>query len=220
LLYDGVARHAHLSGRSTHPLLSGLDADELERAAAGLRRMVLARCHRGSGNLAHWFPATIATWLSAHPDDQRLDLLVAQFCGSAECKVWREVPGGCAGRSLEEAWYQFFLARGIGDPLQLEEELVGTLIRTLAVTPDATFEWPSRIRRAPAGCFAVTQRLVLHAALRGCYQRGPVTLPIGALLLGAPPAAVVERCQLAAKEVERLAQALVQMGLLEGGHAR
>jgi hypothetical protein len=144
---------------------------EVAEAAALVRQMVLTRSHRGTGTVRDWFPRTIGT----------LDLedLVAAFCRT--CDEWRE---HTLGISLEEAWFRFFESRDVGDPMVREEEFFGAIVRALAVTPRARFLWPEAVRRAPGGCFAVTRRLVLHAALDGRYLRGEITPLVAALLRG------------------------------------
>lgn len=163
------------ASKPLHPLLAALDPDELDEAAASVRRMVLERTHRGSGGLVDWFPRTIA----GHDHDE----LIARFCSSAACALWRESPVRCEV-SLEEALYRFFVDAAIGDELVREEEFLGAIVRALAVTPKASFVWPSALRRAPGGCFAITRDLVLHAAIDGRYLRGPITPLLADVLLG------------------------------------
>ena len=171
LLYDRGARAAH-------PLLAALDPAELDEAAAGVRRMVSERAHRGSGGWTSWFPRTLAAW----PGE--LDELLARFCASAHCRDWSELPFARAGVSLEEALYRFLCAIELGDASVREDEFLGAVVRGLAVTPRAQFAWPAELRPAPGGCFALTHESILHAAIDGRYLRGPVTPLIAALLSG------------------------------------
>jgi hypothetical protein len=164
------------------PLLAAVAVDDWTEAAAGVRWMVLGRSHRGTGALEAWYPTAIAAWRSAHPDDAELDALAARFCRSAACGAWREFPASDGGISLEEAWWRFFQEAGIGDPDELEEEFLSVVVRSLAVAPRARFRWPEAVRPAPGGCFALSRRLVLHAALDGRYVRGEVTPLVAAVL--------------------------------------
>jgi hypothetical protein len=163
----------------------GLDADEVAEAAATVRQMVLSRTHRGTGTVVDWFPQTLR--------GQNLDEMVRQFCRSPACRKWRE---RTLGISLEEAWLRFFEAEGIGDPVVREDEFFGAIVRALAVTPRARFLWPASLHVAPGGCFAITSRLVLHAAIDGRYLRGEIT-PLVASLLRSPdveePNAVLDK---------------------------
>ena len=207
LLYDHRARAAL-------PTDGEFDPAELDEAAAGVRRMVRERMHRGTGGLTDWFPRTLAAWRAAHPGDDDLAELLAVFCAGSCAAGWRELPGGTIGISLEEALYRFFEAQKIGDPVIREEEFVSVAIRALAVTPRAWFVWPSSVHLAPGGCFAVTSQLILHAALAGRYHRGPVTPLVAALLSGEPADAVAKRFGIAVSETETVETALIEMKLL------
>jgi len=202
LLYDERARARLQQGALDEPLFATLDAAELGEAARALRRMILERSYRGSGDLATWFPQTVAAWRRDHPEDDSLDDLAARFCASEACRAWREGPAAEPGISLEEAYFRFFVSAEIGDPAIREEEFLGAIVRGLAVTPHAVFERPPAVRSAPGGCFALTQTGVLHAALDGRYLRGPVTPLIIALLDGEAVGALTRRLELSRAEIQ------------------
>ena len=168
----------------TAPSDLGLREPMLRDAARAVRAMVRGRRHRGTGGLTAWFPRTIEAWRARHPNDLDLDELVAAFCASTACYTWREGPGLASGTSLEEALFTFFEHEGVGDASEREEELLSALLRALAVSPRAAFTLPPSVRRAPGGHYAVSRRLVLHAALDGRYLHGPVTPPVARLLRG------------------------------------
>jgi uncharacterized protein (UPF0276 family) len=191
-----------------------LDPGELDEAASVVRTMVGARVHRGTGGLRDWYPMTLAAWSAAHPEDRTLDAMLAQLCASPWCREWRESTCVDPGLALEEALYRFFCDLGVGDPSVREDEFLGAITRALAVTPRAHVRWPAAMRRAPGGCFAITERLVLHAALDGSYLRGPVTPLIAALLCPelAPPGGLANAGL--PGELERVAIELRAMRLL------
>src|SRR5207245_10913930 len=110
-----------------------------------------------------------------------LSEVAAAFCASPACAAWRE---RALGSSLEEAWFRFFEAEAIGDAAVREDEFLGAIVRALAVTPRARFLRPVAVKPAPGGCFAVSRKRVLHAALDGRYLRGEVTPVIAAILNG------------------------------------
>jgi hypothetical protein len=205
LLYDARARARLRAGDVADPLFATLDAEELDEAASSVRRMVRERAHRGTGGVADWFPRTLAAWRAVHPDDHALDQLVARFCASPACLAWRETRDGI---SLEEAFYRVFVDAGVGDRAVAEEELLGAIVRALAITPRARFVWPAAVRRAPGGCFAVTGAAILHAALDGKYLRGPVTPLVAALLAGDPAEDVARRHALSRAEIDAVIEAL------------
>jgi uncharacterized protein (UPF0276 family) len=184
LLYDAHAR-AGLGETTIDHHFRRLDRAQLDEAARGVLRLVRERVHRGVGAIAEWYPRTLAAWRAAHPHDADLEELATRFCASPHCASWRELDALAPGISIEEALYRFFDEHDVGDAATREDEFLGTVVRALAVTPDARFVWPSALRRAPGGCFAVTRALVLHAAVEGRYLRGPLTPLVAAILEGA-----------------------------------
>ena len=205
LLYDEGARTRLRAGQADDPRLVALDVDELDEAARGVRRMVRERVHRGTGGVETWFPATLAAWRAAHPGDSELDDLLTRFCASRSCRGWREIG---IGISLEEAFFRFFLDAGIGNPEIVEDEFLAAVVRALAITPRARFEWPAGVRPAPGGCYALTRQRVLHAALDATYVHGPVTTLVAALLEGETPDNITRRYGLGRVEIDSLTSAL------------
>ncbi len=212
LLYDEGALERLRAGKADDPRLAGLDVDELDEAARGVVRMVRERVHRGTSGVETWFPRTIAAWRVSHPDDRELDDLFSAFCASPSCRSWREAD---AGISLEEAFYLFLVDASVIDPATTEDEFFGAVVRALAVTPKARFEWPAAVHRAPGGCYALTRERILHAALDGKYVHGPVTPLVGALLEGEPHEAVARRHGLSEVEIAGVVQALRARGLVD-----
>lgn len=211
LLYDEGARARLRSGEAADDRFLTLDVDELDEAGRGVRRMVLERTHRGTGGLAEWFPNALAAWRRSHPGDENLDDLLTLFCASPSGEAWREHGSGI---SLEEAWYRFWIAQGIGDDETTEEEFLGTIVRTLAISPGARFTRPSALRAAPGGCYAVSRRGVLHALLDGNYVRGALTPLVVALLGGAGLERVASQYGVELAQVSEVFEALQAKGLL------
>ena len=210
LLYEEGARERLRAGQAEDPRLQGLDVDELDEAARGVVRMVRDRVYRGTGGIEAWFPRTIAAWRASHPDDGELDDLFAGFCASPSCRSWREAD---AGISLEEAFYRFLVGAGVIDAAITEDEFFGAVVRALAVTPKARFEWPAAVHRAPGGCYALTRERILHAAHDGKYVHGPVTPLVGDLLAGEAHETVARRHGLSEAQIAGVVQALRARGL-------
>jgi hypothetical protein len=211
LLYDPKARERFRAGEAEDQRLLELDIDDIEEAARAVRRMVRERVHRGTGGLEAWFPQTVAAWREAHPEDADLGALIALFCGSPSCAAWREHGSGV---SLEEAWFRFWIAQGVGDSETVEEEFLGAIVRALAVTPRARFDRPTGLRDAPRGCFAVSRGGVLHAVLDGCYVQGPLTPLIVEMLEGSRPEDVARRHGVDGASLAAVVDALRAKGLL------
>jgi hypothetical protein len=199
LLYDEEARARWRAGEGP-ALLADLDPEELEESAQTVRRMLGERRHRGTGGVRDWYPRTLAAWVAAHArsddESEAIDQMLRAFGRSPAACAFRESPAGAPGLSLEEALGRFFEEAAVGDPAEREEEMLAALVRGLAVAPQARFVWPEALRAAPGGCFALSRRLVLHAAIDGQYLCGPVTPLVARVLAGeAPselPAAAVE----------------------------
>ena len=212
LLYDGSARARLRAGDVDDDLLATLEPNALDEAAAAVRRMVLARPHRGGGDLRSWFPKTLAAWLAVHPDDVALERLALRFCAWTPCRQWRE--SGDLGIALEEALYRFFEDERIGDAAVREAELLAAIVRGLAVTPLASFNWPAAVQPAPGGCYAVTRDLTLHAAIDGRYLCGTVTPIVAELLRGESEEAVAARFSVTLRELVTVKGALRTMRLV------
>ncbi|MGQ0508637.1 MAG: multinuclear nonheme iron-dependent oxidase [Myxococcaceae bacterium] len=204
----------YLFGAASELSIDGLPSQGEAEAVIAVRKMVLERRYRGTGGLREWYPKTIAAWIEQHPDDAGLELLVAQFCASGAGTLWREYPNARRGLSLEEALYRFFETEGVGDAAVREDEMLGAVVRTLAVTPRGGFVWPDQVRATKAGCVALSSELVLHAVTTGRYVRGSVTPLIAALLRGDDVAGVAAHFGVPVGEVDVVRDQLHQQGFL------
>ena len=205
----------YVFGRTPELNLDCLPRQSDPEAVNLVRKMVLARRYRGTGGLREWYPKTLAAWLARHPDDEALELLAAQFCASVEADGWREHALTRRGRSLEEALFDFFAANEVGEAAVREDELLGAVVRALAVTPDADFIWPRGVLRTPSGCVAITRALTLHAVVGAQYVRGEVTPLIAALLRGETVEALSARLRIPPVEVALVHAQVMQKGLLQ-----
>jgi len=156
--------------------LRAIDPEFLARTAHRLREEVRTRRHRGTGSLEDLFPRTIAAWAAEHPDDTDRSELFARFVESDAYEGWRDVPHAGVGACLEEAFYRFAEAAGIGPAAVREEEFLVAVVRAIAVCPEPSFAVPAEIHRAPGGWFAITTRgaPLLVATTRGTFAKGPV----------------------------------------------
>ena len=211
LLYDEQARARLRTGEADDLRFLTLDVDEVDESARGVRRMVRERTHRGTGGLEDWFPKTLAAWRIAHPEDEELDGLLTLFCASPSCSAWREYGSGV---SLEEALYRFWLAAGVADQETVEEEFLGAIVRTLAISSRARFERPNALSDAPGGCYAVSRRGVLHASLDGKYVHGALTPLVVELLGGVALDDIARRHRVGLEQVAEVTRALRAKGLL------
>lgn len=204
----------YVFGRTTELNIDGLPTQKDPEAVKLVRTMVLERRYRGTGGLREWYPRTIAAWLERHPDDQRLVLLATRFCASVEGDRWREHPITRRGTSLEEALFHFFATNDVGDAETRENELLGAVVRALAVSLDADFIWPAGVRRTASGCVAITRSLTLHAVVESQYVRGEVTPLIAELLRGATVQELSTRLRIPLAEVGLVYDQVKQKGLL------
>jgi hypothetical protein len=172
---------------------AALDLRELEASAALVRQMLLARRYRGTGGLVDWYPRTLAAWRAAHANDASLDELAASFLESPHAEAWREGVAGEPGQCLEEAFYRFACARGLGDAASRKDEWLTAQLRALALCPEPAFTIPDELTCAPGGgWFAVAGAAdapILYAAVRGRFIRGGLSPALAALLRGEAPAA-------------------------------
>jgi uncharacterized protein (UPF0276 family) len=197
----------YLHGVTSSLELEGLPVQHEAAAVAAVQAMVLERRYRGTGGVREWFPRSLA-----HIDDVALRALISRFCASQFGSAWREHGEGL---SLEEALFQFFCAAGVGEVEVLEDEMVGAVVRALAVAPRSRFRLPSQITRTALGFVGVTRALMLHAAVGGQYARGPVTPMIASLLRGQSIARVAEAFSTTPAEVSLVHDQLTRRGLLE-----
>ncbi len=207
LLRDRPARDAFLTGRTDHLCLgpadaaafAAIDRHQLARTADGVRDALLERSHRGCGDLLALYPRTLAAFaaIDGHPRDRDLAELSEAFLASPACDGYRELPFAAEGASLEEAFYRFAEAQGVGDPADREAEFLGAMVRALATSPRAAFALPPEVHHAPGGYFAVATRgaiPVLYATARAQVVTGALTPFLADLLVaGAEPAAVALR---------------------------
>ncbi len=176
--------------------LQTIDRVQLARTADRVRADLAERQYRGSGGIKKLFAATIAAWEAAYPG-AGADSIFAAFVASPAYQTYRELPFAGPGASLEEAFYRFACAEGLGDPATREGEYLAAIVKAVLLSPDATFTLPPELRPAPDGWFALSQigaGTKLYAAARGRYVEGPVTPLLAELLTSSDsPAAIAER---------------------------
>ncbi len=201
--------------------LSTIDRRQLSLASERIAKETFACKHRGTGDLRDLFPLTIAAWLAAQEgaaegaaQRQRAERELAYaFLGSEAFDAYREHPFAGVGQTIEEAFFVFCEAAGIGDPAVRERELLSALVRALAVTPTMETTLPPTIRRVAQGFFAVTQRgavPVLFAAVAGRYVTGELTPFLAELLLSSDGGDVVAARHDVVPEVFRAAEEMLR----------
>jgi hypothetical protein len=195
--------------------LAAVDLRELERSARLACRGILTRSHRGVGDLRAAFPRTIAAWTDAHAGG--FEELAMTFAESTSFDAYRALPASGA-ISLEEAFYRFAEAEGIGRADVRQLEFAHALMRALAVTKRPAFRLPTFIRRTLKGHFAVIG-WNLVAALDGHLITGPVTPFVAAILdASESPETIVAKFQVSADEASQVIAQMRTMGLLESLH--
>lgn len=150
-----------------------------------MRADVIQRKHRGSGGLLELYPRTVNAWRAAHPEDVELDELLAPFLESSAFEAYRETSLAGPGVCLEESFFRFCDAQGVGDGATLEDEFFTAMMKALVVSPCPDFTLPKELHCVEQGFFAVGQRgpPMLYAAVRGNLVLGPITPLIADLLL-------------------------------------
>ena len=196
----------YLHGATRTLDLDGFPVQHEAAAVEAVHCMVFERRYRGTGGLREWFPRTLAAF-----DGQHLRALISRFCASSAGGAWREHRRGL---SLEEALFRFFEAEGIGVADVREDEMLGAVVRALAVSPRVGFELPPQVTKTALGFVAVTRALVLHAAVGGQYLRGPVTPMIARLLRGDSIASVAQEFASVPREVGIVHEQLRARGLV------
>jgi len=122
LLHDRSYRSAFLAERfdaldlapDDLDALGSIDRQQLVRTAERVAKDLIGRKHRGSGGLLELYPNTLGA--------DRLDETVYRFLESAAFQDYRELPFAGDGISLEEAFFRFCEAEGIGEPAVREQE--------------------------------------------------------------------------------------------------
>ena len=171
--------------------LEAIDREQLVATAERMRDELLRRRYRGSGGLEVLYPRTLEAWRSANDQDRALHELVYTFLESPAYRVYREIPHAGLGACLEEAFFLFCEAEGIGDAAVREEEFLVAMSKALALSPSPGFRVPAQVKRVPRGYASVTTRSgpTLCAALGGPGEmrvvRGTIT-PFLASLLDTP----------------------------------
>jgi len=133
---------------------------------------LLKHSHAGCGSLQRLYPATIAWWHQAHPDDTDLLALSSSFAASEPCRRYVELAVGGSGTCIEQAFYDFCLTSGIGDAAVLEEEFLAAMMRAIATSPAPAFELPQQVKRRHDGVVAVSSQRMVHAVSDGRIIRG------------------------------------------------
>ncbi len=162
-----------------------IDPVQLRKTAQRVRADVIQRKHRGSGGLLELYPRTVNAWRVAHPEDVQLDELLAQFLESSAFEAYRETSLAGPGVCLEESFFRFCEAHGIGDSATLEDEFLTAMMKALVLSPRPDFTLPDELHCVAQGFFAVSRRAppMLYAAVRGNLVLGPITPFIADLLL-------------------------------------
>ena len=228
LLTDRGYRAAFLEGRVSAldlapedvAAIATSDRAQLVLTADRLRADLLARHHRGSGGIEALYPATIAAWREAHPEDDGLRELMSLFLESEAYGAYRQYPFSGPGLSLEEAFHRFCAAAEIGEARVREGEFLTAMMKALLVSPDPAFALPAEVQRAPRGYWAVTsgETPILHAAASGRLIVGAITPFLAEQLATREPSAEVDRQHGVGDEVLAAAVAqLAALGLLEHG---
>ena len=228
LLHHRSYLNAFLSGRvdaldvSADDLqaLLCIDPVQLEKTAQRVRAEVIQRKHRGSGGLLALYPRTVEAWKAHHPQDHDLEELLSQFLESPVFESYRETSFAGSGVCLEEAFFRFSEALGIGDGATLEAEFLTAMMKALVVSPRPDFTLPPEVCLVQDGFFAVSQRgqPTLYAAVRGKLVLGPITPFIAdLLLLTDEPLEIARKHGVAISVLQATVEHLAGMGLKHRG---
>jgi hypothetical protein len=163
------------------------------------------------------FPRTIEAWRRANRERTSEDL-AASFAQSPYFEAYRTRASSRRGISLEEAFLRFTEENAIGDRATSKIECARALIWMLVATPDASYDLPDFVLRAPRGHFVVIEvdgGMTLFAAIEGRLVTGRVT-PFLAELLTAhePPSFTALRFDVSQAELAASCNVLRRIGLL------
>ncbi|MDI1435031.1 hypothetical protein [Polyangium sorediatum] len=196
--------------------LQSIDPEQLRRTAERVRVAVVQRKHRGSGGLLTIYARTLDAWRATHPEDHELDALMSSFLESPAFEAYRAYSHAGPGVCLEEAFFRFCDARGIGDGAILESEFLTAMMKALVMSPLPDFTLPGEIRVVPEGFFAVGERAgpTLYAAARGKLVLGAITPFLAELLLSAEdPVEIARKHHVATPVLQASLAQLAQLGL-------
>ncbi len=186
---------------------AGVDAARLEAAAAAFRRHVRTRKHRGVGSLEDAFSDALRPLGLAERDD-----LFRRFLASP---AFHE--GASPPRCAEDQFARFLLADvNACDPRLVRGALLRAVTRTLAIHGEPAFQLPDGVERRARGWCAVTDDLVLFAAVDGKALEGPVDSATAAMLRARSEQdalAVAATHHLSGAAATRLCEALAKLGL-------
>lgn len=197
LIHRRSYRSAFLAGERAHDLsaaelteLETIDPRVLNELATRVARETFTRKHAGSGSLLDLYPRTIGAFVEQHGNiDAVLELSFA-FMESPAFGRYREMPHAGRGLSLEEAFYRYAEAEGVGDRGVREAEFLAAMAKLLCASPRADVVLPPELRRTGGGHYAVSVHgsPTLYGALRGRFVTGPLTPFLADLLApGANP---------------------------------
>jgi hypothetical protein len=217
LLTDRAYRAAFLEGRHAELGLSQEDLkdlstiapDQLREAATTFRDDLLRRQHRGTGSLRTLYRETLE-----HLDPAEV---ISCFMESSHYDAYRETLHAGIGLCLEEAFYRFCEADGIGESTVREREYLTAIARALLFSPRPGFRLPGEFHWVPGGFVAVAthgESPVLCAAVRGRLLTGPLTQLLADLLApGAVAQEVGSRHGVSAEALAAAQGRLQEMGL-------
>ena len=206
------------------PHLETIDRTQLQRAAAGIAKDLLARKHRGCGGLAVAFEKSLAHWQEAQGKHADIEELIYRFLESPAYDDYKELAVGEPGLCVEEAFYRFALREGIGPRAMLEREYLTAGIKAVSMEPAHAFRLPAGLRRRGRLLFAVQYEdetdPTLFASVAGQFIHGKVS-PLVAGLIEAEGVqqrrAVGNAAGLAREQIARLEAGLAQRGLISYG---
>jgi hypothetical protein len=164
--------------------LKTTDPRTLSELSSSIAHDLLARKHAGSGSLLDLYPRTIQAFRLRHDHDEATLELSYRFMDSEAFDGYREFPHAGPGLTLEEAFYRFAEAEGLGDPIVREAEYLAAIAKLMCASPTIDAAIPPEFRRARGGYFAVSGRgaPILYGALLGRFVTGPLTPFLAALL--------------------------------------
>ncbi|MDI3291480.1 hypothetical protein [Polyangium sp. 15x6] len=196
--------------------LRSIDPEQLQKAAERVREALVQRTYRGSGGLLSMYARTVDAWRASHSEDHELEELLSSFLESPAFDAYREHSHAGPGVCLEEAFFRFCEARGIGDGAILEAEFLTAMMKALVMSPRPDFTVPAEIRTIPEGFVAVSRQAepTLYAAARGRLILGPITPFLADLLVsGESPAEIARKHHVAAAVLQASLEHLAGLGL-------
>ncbi len=172
--------------------LATIDREQLKKTASRVVTQVLYGADGQSGGIEGIFPRVLRKYRKTFPKDPNSIELIERFLESNYYRDYREHPYAGNGICIEEAFFEFmntekpFIDADATNAFLLKDEFLVALMRTLLYNPRASFQVrQADIFRIGEGYYSIQTMwpdMILYAAVKGHFVRGPITPLIAEIL--------------------------------------